>query len=135
LPLKVLAKKDFKENINAAIYFTDKKKLTKRGELILCEHVDQKPLYLMQVGMASRARKYIFQKDHQKKYPHVGPFGEVIKRNTDFNLPLLGQLDKRGITILSNDLYHAPIFYQESNDFLCNLFFPQHSTQPTEILI
>lgn len=65
----------------------------------------------MQVGMASRARKYILQKDHQKKYPHVGPFGEVIRRHTDLNIPLLGQLDKRGITIMSNDLYHAPIFY------------------------
>ncbi len=80
LPVRVLKPK-MKQN-----GFKDCKKVTKRGSLVVFEHFDQNPLFLLQLGMASRLRRHIGQ--HQELW--VGPLGEIQKRKSDVKRPLLG---------------------------------------------
>jgi hypothetical protein len=54
----------------------------------------------------------------------MGPHGTQVLKKKGEKTPLLGQVDTRhykGITILENNLYYAPVFYQKAqrNDFLC----------------
>jgi len=59
--------------------------------------------------MTSKIRR--FGHVGEPKLNHIGPLGDYIRRRTDSKLPLLSQLDRRGVAILSNQLYHSPIFY------------------------
>ena len=88
MPLKTLTHKAIKQNLNSALYFKNKKKLSKRGELVLFEHIDKTPTYTPQVGMASKIRR--FGHVGEAKLPHIGSMGDYIRRKSDSKLPLIG---------------------------------------------
>ena len=45
-------------------------------------------------------------------------------------IPLLGQIDnqRKGITVLENNMYYCPVFYHKAhkNDFLCVMHQDKH---------
>lgn len=112
------------------------------GKFALFEHIDEEPLYLNNFGMVSNLERHIFADKPLDKsdfllssllkgVKHMGPFGKQILKNANQNVPLLGRMDKTkyaGITVLSNKLYKAPVFFHRKNqrsdqqkDFFCSL--------------
>lgn len=80
LPLNFHPPKIMKKNINGADYLKEKKKLSLkgRGDLVIFEHFDHKPLYLLQFGMASKLTRTILCLGDEKPFlnePHLGQYG------------------------------------------------------------
>jgi transcription initiation factor TFIID subunit 1 len=148
LPLDIIdreriQKKSLKRGIiNADEHFKTRVRLSLQdGKFALFEHVDEAPLYLNNFGMVSNLERYIYAESPLPKsdflpsslkldVKHMGPFGKQILRNANQHLPLLGRMDKskyQGITVLSNKLYRAPVFFHRKNqrsepqDFFCSL--------------
>ena len=75
--------------INAHEYFKDRYKLSlKEGAFVLCEHIDEHPLFLNNFGMASRLQRFIYSDtplppgafrrqppEETARTTHMGPFG------------------------------------------------------------
>ena len=56
-----LDKKQRKSGINAHEYFKDRFKLSlKEGSFAIFEHIDQKPLFINNFGMASKLKRYVY---------------------------------------------------------------------------
>lgn len=83
-----LAKKDRKIGIaNAHEYLKDRFKISiKDGKFCLFEHVDQNPLFINNVGMASKIKRYIYndkslppkafnRRTGLDRFKHMGPQG------------------------------------------------------------
>lgn len=53
----------------------------------------------------------------------MGPYGVQVMKKRGEKIPLLGQIDnqRKGITVLENNMYYCPVFYHKThkNDFLC----------------
>lgn len=94
IPIKVnsneyLEKKLKKTGINAHEYFKDRFKLSlKEGSFAIFEHVDQRPLFINNFGMASKLKRYVYSDEvlpgsaFTKKgqigannLMHMGPYG------------------------------------------------------------
>ena len=68
------------------------------------------------------------QKQENLPNRHLGPHGEIIMKGAMEKLDILGQVDKsrfKGLTMLENKLYNAPVFYHKmastNNDFFCSV--------------
>lgn len=116
-----------KELINAHEFFKNRTKLSlKADKFCLMEHIDENPLFINNFGMASKIIKYIHvTPEHvsKGKTRHMGPYGIEMKLSFKDRIPLLGQLDPshyKGITIVENNMYRAPVFYHDEReqDFL-----------------
>eukprot|EP00826_Nyctotherus_ovalis_P022309 TRINITY_DN1733_c0_g4_i1.p1 TRINITY_DN1733_c0_g4~~TRINITY_DN1733_c0_g4_i1.p1 ORF type:complete len:740 (+),score=207.69 TRINITY_DN1733_c0_g4_i1:252-2471(+) len=116
-----------KELINAHEFFKNRIKLSlKADKFCIMEHIDENPLFINNFGMASKIIKYIHvTPEHvfKGKTSHMGPYGIEMKLSLKDRIPLLGQLDPshyKGITILENNMYRAPVFYHDwrEQDFL-----------------
>ena len=125
--------------INADEYFKDRQKLSlKDGKFCLFEHIDENPIYVNNFGMVSKLYRYVYNDQiipneafvpgrGDQNLAHMGPYGLQILKNQSSKLPLLGGIDKslfKGITVMTNNLYHVPVFYHrpKSSDFFCSVF-------------
>eukprot|EP01022_Parablepharisma_sp_SALTPOND_P020384 TRINITY_DN3702_c0_g2_i1.p1 TRINITY_DN3702_c0_g2~~TRINITY_DN3702_c0_g2_i1.p1 ORF type:complete len:1466 (-),score=230.12 TRINITY_DN3702_c0_g2_i1:3379-7776(-) len=113
-----VAKDINQEIINAHEFFKNRIKLSlKAGKFCLMEHVDENPFFINNFGMASKVIKYTYvntEQNAKSKTSHMGPYGIEIRLSPKDRIPLLGQLDQsqyKGITIIENNMYRAPIFY------------------------
>ena len=82
-----IEKKSKKIGINAHEYFKDRFKLSlKDGKFCLFEHVDQRPLFVNNFGMASKLKRYVYsdqplpqtaftRRSENKDLRHMGPYG------------------------------------------------------------
>lgn len=120
-------------------HFKDRIKLSLRdGKFCIFEHVDQNPIFVNNFGMVSKLDRYMYNDRalpakhflptaQNSAISHMGPFGrQKLCRPTE-KLPLLGNIDKslfQGITVLSNKLYRAPVFFHKAKhtDFFCSHF-------------
>ena len=105
IPINVMSddyieKKSKKIGINAHEYFKDRFKLSlKEGKFSVFEHVDQKPLFVNNFGMASKLKRYVYSDDvlppstfskkgsgnisgsQTNNLTHMGPYGvQVLKK-------------------------------------------------------
>lgn len=133
--LKKREKKRISKNIqymNSYEIFKDRFKLSLvEGKFVLVEHIDEYPIFLSNFGMASKLKKYIYSNklfnssssnpnvkhsDAEHKTKNIiGPFGAQILLQTNKN-PLLGHIDQnelKGITVLDNNMFRAPSFYEK----------------------
>lgn len=138
----VSVKKEDKETrLNPHLYFKTRFKLSlNKGKFCIFEHIDQHPLFVNNFGMASRLKRYYYgdkqpskkeflnQKSENIANRHIGPYGKFIFKDELEKLDLLGQVDKskyKGLTILENNMYNAPVFYHRipstTNDFFCTI--------------
>ena len=108
------------EIINAHESFKNRAKLSlKSGKFCLIEHVDENPLFINNFGMASKIIKYsyiIADQNTKTKSTHMGPYGIEMNLSSKDRVPLLGQIDQskyKGITIIENNMYRAPVFYHK----------------------
>jgi hypothetical protein len=121
--------------MNAYEIFKDRKKLSLiDGKFCLFEHIDEYPLFISNFGMASKMKKYLYSnklftsnatnpnsklsESEIKTYNMIGPNGTQILLTQNQKLPLLGQIDVneiKGLNILDNNMYRAPIFYERIN--------------------
>ena len=125
--------------INADEYFKDRFKLSlKDGKFCIFEHVDENPIFVNNFGMVSKLHRYIYSnhllpkeefapKSQNMKVKHIGPCGLQVLKPPNSKLPLLGNIDRnyfQGISVLSNKLYRAPLFYHKPKhtDFFCSFF-------------
>lgn len=125
--------------INADEYFKDRFKLSlKDGKFCLFEHVDENPIFINNFGMVSKLHRYLYSdrrlpaedfrfNSQNAKVRHMGPFGQQVPKGPKQKLTLLGNIDKtlfQGITVLSNKLYQAPVFFHRPRkaDFFCSFF-------------
>ncbi len=122
-----LGKDGTQEIINAHDFFKNRTKLSVRsGKFCLMEHVDESPFFINNFGMASKLIRYLYvisDPNSKAKGTHIGPYGIEIRLSPKDKLPLLGQLDQtqyKGISILENNMYRAPLFYhsQPREEFL-----------------
>lgn len=133
--LKKKEKKRISKNIqymNSYEIFKDRFKLSLvEGKIVLFEHLDEYPIFISNFGMASKLKKYIysnklfnssasnpnikFTDQEQKTKNIIGPFGVQILLQPNKN-PLLGHIDQndlKGITVVDNNMYRAPTFYEK----------------------
>ena len=136
--LKKKEKKRISKNIqymNAYEIFKDRFKLSLvEGKFILFENIDEYPIYLSNFGMASKLKKYIYSnklfnssslnpnvklsESEIKTKNVIGPFGAQILLQPNKN-PLLGHIDQnelKGITVVDNNMFRAPAFYEKLNN-------------------
>ena len=149
---KLVNEKNNKKNIqymNAYEIFKNNKKLSLiNGKFALFEHIDEYPLFINNFGMASKMKKLLYSSRifmansnnnnnnniklnevEQKTLNMMGPFGFKTIIKPENKLPLIGQIDLnefKGINILDNNMYRAPIFYEKisypnsANNFYLN---------------
>ena len=133
--LKKREKKRISKNIqymNSYEIFKDRTKLSLvEGKFVLFEHIDEYPIFLSNFGMASKLKKYIYSNklfnssvsnpnvklsdSELKTKSIIGPFGAQILLQTNKN-PLLGHIDQndlKGITVMDNNMFRAPSFYEK----------------------
>ena len=125
--------------INADEYFKDRFKLSlKDGNFCLFEHIDKNPIYINNFGMVSKLQRYIYNNNKlpvdyylnpstNQQVKHMGPYGIQILKKMNQKLDLLGNIDRnlfQGITVLSNNMYNAPVFYHKPKyaDFFCSIY-------------
>ena len=121
--------------MNAYEIFKDRFKLSLvEGKFILFENIDEYPIYLSNFGMASKLKKYIYSnklfnssslnpnvklsESEIKTKNVIGPFGAQILLQPNKN-PLLGHIDQnelKGITVVDNNMFRAPAFYEKLNN-------------------
>ena len=133
-PIKVIDRKTIKSKnkkkgiINADEYFKDRYKLSlKDGRYCIFEHVDENPIFVNNFGMVSKLHRYVYSdsplpqeefapNSKNIKVRHIGPSGLQKLMQPHNKLPLLGNIDKntfQGISVLSNKLYRAPVFFHK----------------------
>ena len=94
--------------------------------MCLMEHIDEHPFFVNNFGMASKLIRYIYVPTEQNanaKSAHIGPYGIEYCLSAKDSLPLIGRLNQslyRGISLVENNMYRAPVFYHSAshNDFL-----------------
>jgi hypothetical protein len=94
--------------------------------MCLMEHIDEHPFYLNSFGMASKLIRYMYVPTEQNanaRSSHIGPYGIEYCLSSKDTLPLIGRLNQslyRGICLVENNMYRAPVFYHGANrnDFL-----------------
>ena len=122
--------------MNAYEIFKHSKKLSLiDGKFALFEHIDEYPLFVSNFGMANKMKKYLYSSKlfmvnnnninnmklseaEMKTYNMIGPNGTQIILKHEQKLPLLGQIDLneiKGMNIIDNNLYRAPVFYEKIN--------------------
>ena len=121
--------------MNSYEIFKNAKKLSLiDGKIALFEHIDEYPLFMANFGMANRMKKYLYSTKlfitsnnknnlnmklnevEQKTLNMMGPNGSQILLKPEQKLPLLGQIDQnelKGINIIDNNMYKAPVFYEK----------------------
>ena len=123
--------------MNSYEIFKNAKKLSLiDGKFALFEHIDEYPLFIANFGMSDKMKKYLystklfitsnnqFNKNNnmklneieQKTLNMMGPNGTQIILKPEQKLPLLGQIDQneiKGINIIDNNMYRAPVFYEK----------------------
>jgi len=132
------------ELVHSFEHFKNHRRLSlKEGKFALFEYIEENPLILSNVGMASRINRYVYS---QRAYAKVqaqqtakgttqpteneelvefvkmiketlGPNGSISFLDETKNIPLIGQLTKEnfvGITVLDNNLFYAPIFIHKA---------------------
>ena len=121
--------------MNSYEIFKNAKKLSLTdGKIALFEHIDEYPLFMANFGMANRMKKYLYSTKlfittnnknnnnmklnevEQKTLNMMGPNGSQILLKPEQKLPLLGQIDQnelKGINIIDNNMYKAPVFYEK----------------------
>ena len=123
-------------------YFKNHKRLSLReGKFALFEYIEENPLILSNVGMASRISRYVYphrayskvktkmaQKEAADENEELNEFVKLIKDSLGANgsitfldekanLPLIGQLTNDrfiGITVMDSNLFFAPIFIHKA---------------------
>lgn len=82
-----IEKRSKKVGINAHEYFKDRYKLSlKDGKFSIFEHIDQRPLFVNNFGMASKLKRYVYSEGNQplpateftrkgSGLTHMGPYG------------------------------------------------------------
>lgn len=142
----ILRKNKKRGIINADEYFKDRFKLSlKDGKFCVFEHIDENPIFVNNFGMVSKMHRYVYSdhllpndeftpKNKNLQLMHMGPNGKQILKAQGSKLPLLGNIDGmtshpekakfRGISVLSNKLYRAPVFFHKSKqtDFFCSFY-------------
>lgn len=128
---KKLATKNI-QYMNAYEIFKDRKKLSLiDGKYCLFEHIDEYPLFVSNFGMANKMKKYLYSnklftssannpnvkltESEARTYNMIGPNGIQISMLQNQKIPLLGQIDQneiKGINIIDNNMYRAPVFYE-----------------------
>lgn len=132
--------------MNAFEVFKNHFKLSlNEGKFALFEHIDENPLFINNFGMAFKLKRFLYTNKLFNCYNNptvmsklseselrtlnlIGPNGIQIPLQPGQKLPLLGQLDStdlKGLTIIDNKLFKAPVFYEKSKP----LVFIQHSEQ------
>ena len=122
--------------MNAYEIFKHSKKLSLiDGKFALFEHIDEYPLFVSNFGMANKMKRYLYSSKlfmvnnnninnmklsdaEMKTYNMIGPNGTQIILKQEQKLPLLGQIDLneiKGMNIIDNNLYRAPVFYEKIN--------------------
>jgi hypothetical protein len=142
--LKKKEKKRISKNIqymNAYEIFKDRYKLSLvDGKYCLFEHIDENPLFLNNLGMASKLKKFLYTPRlfnsnvantatkltdvELKSYNFTGPYGSQILLNSNQKLPLIGQIDLnelKGLSIIDNKMYRAPVFYEKLKNPTLNI--------------
>ena len=121
--------------MNSYEIFKNAKKLSLvDGKIALFEHIDEYPLFMANFGMANKMKKYLYSTKlfitsntknnnnmklnevEQKTLNMMGPNGIQILLKPEQKLPLLGQIDQnelKGINIIDNNMYKAPVFYEK----------------------
>ena len=121
--------------MNSYEIFKNAKKLSLTdGKIALFEHIDEYPLFMANFGMANKMKKYLYSTKlfitsnnknnnnmklnevEQKTLNMIGPNGSQILLKPEQKLPLLGQIDQnelKGINIIDNNMYKAPVFYEK----------------------
>ena len=121
--------------MNSYEIFKNAKKLSLAdGKIALFEHIDEYPLFMANFGMANKMKKYLYSTKlfitsnnknnnnmklneiEQKTLNMMGPNGSQILLKPEQKLPLLGQIDQnelKGINIIDNNMYKAPVFYEK----------------------
>ena len=103
--------------------------------------------------MASRLKRYYYgdkqpskkeflnQKSENIANRHIGPHGKFLIKGKLEKLDLLGQVDKdkyKGLTMLENNMYNAPVFYHRipstNNDFFCSVI-KQNNSNDSRIVV
>lgn len=145
LPIQIIDRELIKRKnkkrgiINADEYFSNRYKLSlKEGKFCVFEHIDENPIYVNNFGMVSKLFRFLYNdktlpneeflpRSKNVRLQHMGPYGVQVLKSQNSKLPLLGNIDKtlfQGISILSNKLYKAPVFYHKPRhtDFFCSFF-------------
>lgn len=114
--------------MNAYEVFKNHLKLSlSEGKFALFENLDEEPLLINNFGMASRLKKYLFSNklytpnaklndSENKTVKLLGPNGVNIPMQEGQKIPLLGQLNKtdlKGIAVIDNKMFKAPVFYEK----------------------
>jgi len=130
------------ELVHSFEYFKNHRRLSLReGKFALFEYIEENPLILSNVGMASRINRYVYsqraytklkekqpQKTSANENEELMEFIKLIKDTLGSNgsisfldekqsLPLIGQLtnDKFiGVTVIDNNMFYAPIFIHKA---------------------